>query len=82
MKKPVRALVALQYRVKLIGPDGVVWEWQIKDSYFGKRVKKMCREMLEAIREHDLASEFSLVEPPLVDRLGHLLKLKIDLGEE
>lgn len=55
-----RAAVALQYRVKLIGPDGAEWEWRITDSYFDKRMAKIEEEMLVVIREHDLSYEFGI----------------------
>jgi len=55
-----RATVALQYRVRLIGPDGAEWEWRITDNYFCRRLKKIGQEMLETIRKHDLSHEFGL----------------------
>ncbi len=79
MKK--RAAIALQYRVKLIGPDGAEWEWRITDCYFLRRLKKIGQEMLEMIRAHDLTYEFGLKEP-MPDRLSHLVHLKVNLGEE
>ena len=57
-----RATVSLQYRVKLIGPDGAEWEWRITDCYFLRRLKKIGAEMLDVIRKHDLSYEFGLSE--------------------
>lgn len=62
MSEPKRATVALQYRIMLIGPDGAEWEWRITDSYWWRRLKKIGREMLEIVREHDLSYEFGLQE--------------------
>ena len=64
MPKHRRATVALQYRVRLIGPDGAEWEWRITDSYFVRRFKRVGEEMLEVIRDHDLTYEFGLEELP------------------
>ena len=55
-----RAVIAMQYRVRLIGPDGAEWEWRVTDSYFKRRMKKIEAEMLETIRKHDLSYEFGL----------------------
>lgn len=60
--KRKRATIAMQYRIRLIGPDGAEWEWRITDSYFFRRLAKIGKEMLKIIRKHDLSYEFGLTD--------------------
>ena len=63
-----RAAVPLTYRVVLVAGDGTEWQWPVMDSYFKRRMAKIEKEMLEAIREHDLSYEFSMKDKDPEDR--------------
>lgn len=55
-----RAVVKQDYKIILRGPDGQEFHWDINDCYFERKITRINERMLDAIRERDLANQFSL----------------------